>query len=278
MKTRRIFNRRGNSPGYVVNKKKDEQVVYIYDEIGSPGGYWGVDPEQFAKDLAEMSGPVAIKINSPGGSVFGGMSIYNAIAQYDGETTTVCDGLAASAASYILMAGDTVKINQGAFVMIHEALSIMYGNAKEFRKEADLLEKVDKQIAGFYVRKTGKDLSEIQDIMTDETWFTADEALEFGLVDEVMEKEKPAENLFDLSVFNNTPDSLVHTEDRETRQPKDFEQALRDAGMSRREAKAVLAGGLKAIEEPEPEEPIEKQASTRDRDILQAEFELAISM
>jgi len=275
MKTKRIFNRKGSTPGYRIENKKDEQVIYIYDEIGFPGDFWGVDPEQFAKDLAEMSGPVTVRINSPGGSVFGGMSIHNAIAQYDGPTTTVVDGLAASAASYILMAGDTVEINQGALIMIHEALSLAIGNASDFRKEADLLEKIDGQIAGFYARKSGKELSEIQRIMTDETWFTADEALGFGLVDAVIEKEKPAENLFDLSVFNNVPDSLVETEDRETRPPKDFEQALRDAGMSRQEAKAVLAEGLKAIEEPEPEEPDKKTASTRDRDIMQAEFELA---
>jgi ATP-dependent Clp endopeptidase proteolytic subunit ClpP len=270
-----MFNRKGSTPGYQINKKKNEQEIYIYDEIGSPGGFWGVDPEQFAKDMKELTGPVNIRINSPGGSVFGGMSIYNAIQSYDGGTTTIVDGLAASAASYIALAGDTVKINQGAFIMIHEAWSLAIGNAKDFRKEADLLDKIDGQIAGFYARKTGKELSDIQEIMTDETWFTADEALEFGLVDEVMEKTKPAENLFDLSVFNNVPDALSQSEACETQKPKDFETALRDAGMSRREAKAVLAGGLRAIEKPEPEEPVEKQASFRDRDILQAEFELA---
>jgi len=274
MKTKRIFNRKGTTPGYRIENKKDEQVIYIYDEIGFPGALWGVDPEQFAKDMADMSGPVMIKINSPGGSVFGGISIYNAIAQYNGETTTICDGLAASAASYILMDGDTVKINQGAFIMTHEAWSIVMGNATDMRKEADILEKIDGQISGFYARKTGKELSEIQGIMTDETWFTADEALDFGLVDAVIEKEKPAENLFDLSVFNNVPDSLVETEGRETRPPKDFEQALRDAGMSRQEAKAVLAEGLKALN-PEPE-PDKKIASAKERDFLQADFELAM--
>ena len=272
MRKFKMFNRKGTSPGYQINKKKDEQEIYIYDEIGAPGGFWGVDPEQFAKDLNELTGPVKIRINSPGGSVFGGMSIYNAIQSYEGGTTTIIDGLAASAASYISMAGDTVKINQGAFIMIHEAWSLAVGNASDFRKEADLLDKIDSQIAGFYARKTGKDLPEIQGIMTDETWFTADEALEFGLVDTVIEKSKPAENLFDLSVFNNVPDALNQSEACETQKPKDFETALRDAGMSRREAKAVLAEGLKAIAEPEP---TETKASLKDRDILMAEFELA---
>ncbi len=275
MKHFRIFNRKGSSPGYQINKKKDEQEIFIYDEIGAPGGFWGVDPEQFAKDMNELSGPVKIRINSPGGSVFGGMSIYNSIQSYEGETTTIVDGLAASAASYIAMAGDKVKINQGAFLMIHEAWSMAVGNSADFRKEAELLDKIDSQIAGFYSKKTGKELSDIQDIMTDETWFTADEAFEFGLADEVIEKIKPAENLFDLSVFDNVPDKLVNSEDCETQRPKDFETALRDAGMSRREAKAVLAEGLKAIAEPEPE-PIETKANYKDRDILMADFELAL--
>lgn len=272
MKQFRIFNRKNSTPGYQINKKKDEQEIYIYDEIGSPGGLWGVDPEQFAKDLNELTGPVNIRINSPGGSVFGGMSIYNAIQSYDGTTNTIIDGLAASAASYIAMAGDTVKINQGAFIMIHEAWSLAAGNASDFRKEADLLDKIDSQIAGFYARKTGKDLSDILDVMKDETWFTADEAMEFGLVDAVIEKSKPAENLFDLSVFNNVPDKLNQSEACETQKPKDFETALRDAGMSRREAKAVLADGLKALN-PEPDS-VDTEHENKKREFERMQMEL----
>jgi ATP-dependent Clp endopeptidase proteolytic subunit ClpP len=271
-----MFNRKSSSPGYQINKKKDEQEIYIYDEIGSPGGFWGVDPEQFAKDLKAITGPVKIRINSPGGSVFGGMSIYNAIQSYEGGTTTIVDGLAASAASYIALAGDTVKINQGAFLMINEAWSLAIGNASDLRKEADLLDKIDGQIAGFYARKTGKELSDIQDIMTDETWFTADEALEFGLVDEVIEKTKPAENLFDLSVFNNVPDALNQPEACETQKPKDWESALRDAGMSRREAKAVLAEGLKALN-PESENepyPVDNEMEAKKREFERMQMEL----
>jgi ATP-dependent Clp protease, protease subunit len=277
MKQFKIFNRKGSSPGYQINNN-GEQEIYIYDEIGSPGGYWGVDPEQFAKDLKAMVGPVTIRINSPGGSVFGGMSIYNAIQSYEGGTTTIIDGLAASAASYIALAGDTVKISQGAFIMIHEAWSIAIGNASDFRKEADLLDKIDGQIAGFYARKTGKDLSEIQEIMTEETWFTADEAKEFGLVDEVIEKTKPAENLFDLSVFNNVPDALNQSKACETQKPKDFETALRDAGMSRREAKAVLADGLKALN-PETEQEdlpdlVDTELENKKREYARMQLEL----
>lgn len=269
-KSESIFNRKGKSPGYQIQNKDEATEVYIYDEIGSPGSWWGVDPEQFAKDLVAIDGDVVIRINSPGGSVWGGMSMYNTIKDFKGGSTTVIiDGLAASAASYIALAGDRVQINQGAMIMIHEAWACMCGNAGDLRKEADLLDKIDEQIAGFYARQTGKDLEEIQDAMTEETWFTADEALEWGLVDEVLEKEKPAENLFDLSVFNNVPDALDKSKDRETRQPKDFEKALRDAGMSRREAKAVLSDGLKAIETldtfPQPEEPEPDPDNTRQR-------------
>lgn len=247
MKKIKMFNKSGSGPGYRIENKAEETEIFIYDEIG----WYGVDAETFVKDLKKVTGDIVVRINSPGGSVFDGMAIHNAIKDHKGKKTVIIDGLAASAASYIALAGDAVKINQGAFFMIHNAMSIAIGNAVDFQHEADLLDKIDGQIAGFYVRKTGKTLAEIKTKMDDETWFTAEESLEFGFVDEIIEKE-PEENLFDLSVFNNVPGALNKTEGRETRPPKDFEKALRDAGMSRSEAKAVLAGGLKVIEDPEP--------------------------
>ena len=104
---------------------------------------------------------------------------------------------------------------------------------------------------------------------------TLKEAYEFGLVDLVIEKGKPAENLFDLSVFNNVPEQLSKSEGRETRKPKDYEKALRDAGMTRREAKAVLSEGLKALED-KSQESTETPSNAHLRDILQAEAELAM--
>jgi len=231
-------------PGYEIQNKQNVTEVYIYDAIG----WLGVEAETFIKDLKDIEGDVLVRINSPGGSVFDGTAIFNAIKERQDRTDTIVDGVAASAASYIALAGNTVSMSEGAFLMIHEPFSIAIGSAEDFRKEAGLLDKVSDQIAKFYAKKSGKDLSEVKQAMADETWFNDVEAKEFGLVDSIVE-ENPAENYFDLSVFNNVPDKLLVSEDSETLKPKDIEQALRDAGMSRQQAKAFYAEGKRALDE-----------------------------
>lgn len=243
MKHRSLFKNRA-TPGYEVkNKANAPTEVYIYDEIG----FFGVDAETFVKDFRQIQGEVTIRINSPGGSVFDGMAIYNAIKDHKAATTTIIDGLAASAASYIALAGDRVIMAEGAFLMIHDPYSLVIGTSEDMRKEAALLDKVRDQIAGFYARKSGKDMAEITQMMADETWMTGKEAKEAGFADEVTE-DNPAENLFDLSVFNNVPERLSKTADGDTPTRKDIEQALRHAGLSRQEAKAFYSGGKAALE------------------------------
>jgi ATP-dependent Clp protease, protease subunit len=243
MKIRSMFKNRA-TPGYEVKSKADAPTeVYIYDEIG----FFGVDAETFVKDFKQISGDVIVRINSPGGSVFDGMAIYNAIRDHKAATTTIIDGLAASAASYIALAGDKVVMAEGAFLMIHDPYSLVIGTSDDMRKEANLLDKVRDQIGSLYARKSGKDLAEITQMMADETWMTGKEAVDLGFADETMEQE-PAANLFDLSVFNNVPERLFKTSDGDTPTRKDIEQALRHAGMSRQQAKAFYSGGKSALE------------------------------
>lgn len=237
-------------PGYEVqNKVNAPTEIYIYDEIG----FFGVDAQTFVQDLKAIDGDVLIRINSPGGSVFDGMAIYNAITERKEKTDTIVDGLAASAASYIALAGDSVSMSEGAFLMIHEPWSLVIGAASDMRKEADLLDKVNDQIAGFFTKKSERSLSEVKQKMVDETWFTGSEAKEFGLVDEIVE-QVPAENLFDLSVFNNVPESLVNSFPGDMPARKDIEQALRQAGLSKSEARAFYANGKVALDHEEIEE------------------------
>lgn len=237
-------------PGYEIqNKSSGPSEIYIYDEIG----FFGVDAQQFSQDLKAMSGDVLVRINSPGGSVFDGMAIAQAIRERKDRTDTVVDGLAASAASYIALAGNEVRITEGAFLMIHEPWSLVIGSAEDMRKEADLLDKVNGQIAGFYAKRTGKPLDEIKEVMAAETWFTGPEALDFGLVDKV-DGQEPAQNCFDLSIFNNVPDSLTQPSDSDTLTRRDVEQALRQAGMSRQQAKAFYAEGKHALEPVDQDE------------------------
>ena len=167
MKNRAMFKNK-RKPYYEINNKKTVTEIYLYDEIG----WYGVNAETFVKDLKAIKNDVVLRINSPGGSVFDGMAIYNAVKDFKHGITTIIDGLAASAASYIALAGDTVKMAEGAFLMIHDPMSLVIGSAEDMRKEAELLDKVRDQIAGIYQRKSGKSKKAIVELMKDETWFT----------------------------------------------------------------------------------------------------------
>ena len=262
---------RKGQPGYeIVNKANSEQSepseIYVYDFIGP----FGVEAEQFAKDLKAINGDVVIRFNSPGGFIPDGMAMANAIREHKGHTTTVIDGMAASSATYPALSGNTIRMNEGATLMIHNSMNIAIGNAKEMRKVASILDKFDDQIRKFYARRTGKELNEIKRLMDGVTWFNGEEAKEAGFVDEIFE-DQLAENCFDLSIFNNVPEKLTQSEGRETRQPKDLEKALRDAGLSRQEAKAVLSNGLKAIEPEDTTVSNELWAETQNT-ILQLTF------
>ena len=235
----------------IENKDNKEATVYLYDVIDS---WYGISAEQFIKDFNALEQKtVHLRINSPGGSVFDGTSIYNTIKQSQKTVIVHIDGLAASIASIIALAGDEVRIAENAYLMIHEPWSLVIGNADDMRKEADLLDKVSGTIASTYVKKTGKNEEEISAMMAVETWMTGNEALEHGFVDYVdgdVEDMEPPSDLFDLSVFNNLPETL--------KQPritmltkKQLEDALRDAGLTQKEAKTVLAKGFHPQDEPE---------------------------
>ena len=172
----------GSSWYRITAKGPDCVEVMIYDEIG----YWGITAKKFCEDLAAIeASSITLRINSPGGQVFDGFAIYSALQAHEAEVHVKIDGLAASIASIIAMAGDTVEIGPNAFVMIHDPSSYAFGNAADLRKEADLLDKLRDAIAKVYADKSGKPLDQIKAKMAEETWFTGDEALEFGLVDSI---------------------------------------------------------------------------------------------
>jgi len=254
---------------YKIEAKADESSVYLYDEIS----WWGINAEQFVKDMNAIASPtINLHVNSPGGSVFDGTAIFNAIKQHKSKFVAHVDGLAASIASVIIMAADEIRMGEGAFLMIHNPYSLVIGDAEDMRKEADLLDKVTGTIAQTYANKTGKDLEEIKDMMSSESWFTAQEALDAGLVDTIEKDEKEDKkkaahsNLFDLSAFANVPDKLKEMKLEPT--AREAEKALRDVGFSRSQAKAILSEGIKTGQrdvEPEIEPVLEPEAK---RDVL----------
>lgn len=226
---------------YQIKNKADDATVYIYDEIS----WFGVSAEQFVKDLNDIKAKtIHLRVNSPGGSVFDGTAIYNALKQHKAKVIAHVDGLAASIASVIIMAADEVHMGENAFLMIHEPWSMVIGGSEDMRQEADLLDKVGGTIMKTYMDKSGKDEDEIKDMMAKETWFTAQEALDGGFCD-FIDKEKEEKTkavLFDLSAFANVPDKLKLNKKMPT--ARDLEHILRDAGCTAKQAKAILSDGL----------------------------------
>lgn len=235
------FKTGSKSPGYRIENKADDTTMYLYDEIG----YWGVTAKQFVKDLeAVKSKNIHLRINSPGGSVFDGTSIYNALKQHPANVVVHIDGLAASISSIIALAGNEVRMSENAFFMIHEPWSMVIGSSDDMRKEADLLDKVRSMIASTYVKKSKKDEKDIYDLMAAETWMTATEALEMGFIDSIdKEGEEEDAALFDLSAFTKVPEKLQNKTEKELTE-RELEQILKSGGCSGKQAKTILAKGF----------------------------------
>jgi ATP-dependent protease ClpP protease subunit len=157
--------------------------VFIYDEIG---GSMGVDAEEFARELNDITTPnITVRINSPGGSLFDGIAIYNTLVQHPAKVLTRVDGVAASAASIIAMAGNTVEMMLGSQLMIHDASAPMNGNESDMLAMGAFLGRQSENITGIYSRKAGGTRDEWRQRMKDETWFFAEEAVQIGLADRI---------------------------------------------------------------------------------------------
>ena len=230
---------------YRVEARADEATVYLYDEIG----WFGIAADDFVKDLNGIkAGTIHLRVNSPGGSVFDGTTIYNAIKQHKSKVIAHVDGLAASIASIIVMGADEVRMAENAFLMIHEPWSIVMGNADDMRHEAELLDKVRGTIAKTYQNKSGKDEAEVLAMMEKETWFTAQEAVEAGFADTIYDQtlEKAEVTLFDLSVFSKVPDQLLFSAGLPT--ARELERVLKNSGCTQKQAKAILAAGYDGVQ------------------------------
>jgi ATP-dependent Clp protease, protease subunit len=190
----------------------DEAHVYVYDVIGEWFG--GVSAQQFARDLQGIrAATVHLHINSPGGDVFDARAMVSTLLAHPSTIVAHVEGLAASAASYLMLGADRVDITDGAFVMIHNAWGVYMGNRHELRREADVLEKIDNSIIADYLRKAGGTSEEWQARMDAETWLTAAEALELKLVDAVVEAgsqspDAPEARNWNLSAYEHVPAAL----------------------------------------------------------------------
>jgi len=188
-----------------VHKDSADKLIEELDALYGPSavGIMSINNVVCAADAALES--VEVEINSPGGSVFEGQRIYNALRGISArgvEVTTTVNGLAASMGSVILMAGDKRQMTNGSRIMIHEASTIAWGDARTMRKNADLLESISSEIAGIYADRTGGELKAIRNLMFAETWMTADEAKANSFVDTVI-KDGKAKAEFDTEGKGN---------------------------------------------------------------------------
>lgn len=188
----------------------DSAEVYLYEEIGE---FWGKSAKDFATELDALGDikNLSVRINSMGGSVFDGFSIHSLLKNHSAHVTINIDGIAASIASVIAMAGDEVKISENGFIMLHEPWTIMAGTAQDFRNEADVLDKLRDQSVKAYSVKTGLSEADILTMVDGvETWLNAEEATERGFADSVMEPNKAAALVVDRNLYPNAPEVLKH--------------------------------------------------------------------
>jgi ATP-dependent Clp endopeptidase proteolytic subunit ClpP len=233
---------------YTINAKADKAEIWIYEMIGED--FWtggGVTAKSFQKELSGIkASQIDLHINSPGGVVFDGVTIYNLIKQHPATVTTYIDGLAASIASVIALAGDKVIMAANALYMVHNPTGLAMGTANDMRSLADVLDKIAGTMVGTYVSKTGQSEADIKAMLDAETWMTADEALEYGFIDEISEEMDMAACAKFIPAmakagFKHVPQSINGK--KEIPSAKEIERILRDAGCSRKVAKTILVKG-----------------------------------
>ncbi len=166
-----------------------ERTLFLNGTIASESWFDDdVTPALFKSDLDSGKGPITVWINSPGGDVWAAAQIYNMLLSYSGKVTVKIDGLAASAASVIAMAGDEVLVSPVSMLMIHNPATAAMGDKDDLAQAISMLDSVKDSILNAYVKKTGLSKNKLSKLMDDETWMDANKAVELGFADRVMER------------------------------------------------------------------------------------------
>ncbi len=242
----------------VLAKAGQSAEILIHEAIGDNWYGDGLTSKRFANELKQLGqvDQIKVRINSPGGAVSDGVAIYNALKSHGAKITVVVEGLAASIASIIAMAGDSIEMGEGSLMMIHSPWTFAMGDAKDLRQTADVLDKFESALVDIYVARSGKPRSDIETMLKAETWLNGEEAVAMGLATSASDggdKEASA---------------LLQTDHRETftrfanefRQPADAQRIaaalfpsatadLKETVMTEEEKRAAEAAQLKAINE-----------------------------
>ena len=179
---------------WVRNENDESRTLFLNGEISDETWYGDeVTPKMFKEELQDGEGDNTVWINSPGGDVFAAAQIYNMLMDYKGNVTVKIDGLAASAASVIAMAGTEVQMSPVAMMMIHNPATIAIGDSSEMQKAIDMLDEVKESIMNAYEIKTGLSRSRISHLMDAESWFNAKKAVELGFADKLLFSKEETE-------------------------------------------------------------------------------------
>lgn len=206
----------------IIQNNKDEPnetVLYLNGTIAEESWFDDdVTPKIFKEELENHQGDITVWINSPGGDCIAAAQIYNLLIEHKGNVTVKIDGIAASAASVIAMAGTTVKMSPVAMLMIHNPMTIAYGNTSEMEKAIEMLQEVKESIINAYELKTGLSRNKLSKLMDNETWMDARKAVELGFADEMMERdtknlEPPSVSMMysEIVLTNSLMDKLKNT-------------------------------------------------------------------
>lgn len=193
-----------------VNRGKRGEI-WLYDQVGE-GFFGGMSARQFAAEINKLGqvDTINLHINSPGGSVFDGVAIYNTLKNHPARIEVDVDGIAASIASVIAMAGNEIRMAANALMMIHDPMGMAMGDSGEMRKTADLLDQIKGVIVDTYAKRTGQTVAKLSAMMDEETWITASEAADLGFADVVTEDQRIAACYgFDFSQFKHPPSMLT---------------------------------------------------------------------
>lgn len=185
-------------------KNEDGRTLYL-DGVIAEESWFGdeVTPKQFKSELNNDGGDITIWINSPGGDVFAASQIYNMLMDYKGDVTVKIDGIAASAASVIAMAGGEVHMSPVSMMMIHNPMTIAFGDTAEMKKAIQMLSEVKESIINAYELKTGLSRTKLSHMMDDESWFNSKKAVELGFADEIMFQNESEQDSSDEGIIYN---------------------------------------------------------------------------
>ena len=207
--------------------------------------FWGdeITPQMFRDELNAGEGDVTVWINSPGGNVFAAAEIYTMLKDYKGSITVKIDAIAASAASVVAMAGDTVQMSPVAMLMIHDPSTVAMGNTKDMEKAIEVLNEVKESIINAYASKSGLSHARIANLMSNETWMNAKKAVELGFADEILFSKKEDEPDSD-PVNPDKPEKTPDEEPGEGEEKKPFQQDTAGHLFSSRQMDLIVLNRL----------------------------------